>query len=244
MNKITDKTRKILWAKSGNQCSICRTTLVHQDDNSCYVIGNECHIISLKPSGPRFIEGQGCNSYKNLILLCPNDHALIDKNIKKHTIQKLKEIKSSHEEWVNKNLNKSDKSSKVNDVSHLTKLNTGREIMDIIMDSEAYDFNYDEVKTKNECEYISSILQEFKDYGECSSAIDISERVNLGFELNSRLNQLEELGFLIFGAKIKTKMCNKITKGSYGIWEIATLRIIRKDNPEITSLDSKTAETT
>ncbi len=50
---IRDKTRKILWGRSENRCAICKYELISDetqvDDES--IIGEECHIISEKPSG-------------------------------------------------------------------------------------------------------------------------------------------------------------------------------------------------
>ena len=51
---ISDKTRKKLWAKSGNRCSICKTDLFSNKEKAEDLnIGEECHIISSKPKGPR-----------------------------------------------------------------------------------------------------------------------------------------------------------------------------------------------
>ena len=46
---ITSKTRKELWAKSGNRCAICKKELVNQisEDDGSFIIGDECHIISI-----------------------------------------------------------------------------------------------------------------------------------------------------------------------------------------------------
>lgn len=47
---ISSKTRKILWAKSGNRCAICKIELIHQEKGSTdkTVIGEECHIVGQK----------------------------------------------------------------------------------------------------------------------------------------------------------------------------------------------------
>lgn len=52
---ITDRTRKVLWAKAGGRCSMCATQLVtdafETDDPS--VVGEEAHIVARSPNGPR-----------------------------------------------------------------------------------------------------------------------------------------------------------------------------------------------
>ncbi|MDC0673764.1 hypothetical protein [Nannocystis radixulma] len=67
------------------------------------LIGEMAHIIAGRSNGPR---GDGSKSqeylrsYENLILLCPNDHALIDRDLETYTIEVLREIKARHETWV------------------------------------------------------------------------------------------------------------------------------------------------
>lgn len=55
---ITDKTKEILWTRSGNRCAVCRRELIIDaaaaDDESA--VGDECHIVSGRPHGPRFDE--------------------------------------------------------------------------------------------------------------------------------------------------------------------------------------------
>ena len=70
---ITSKTRKELWAKSGNRCAICKKELVHQisQEDGSFIIGDECHIISSSIDGPRYKPGiEDYDSYDNLLLLC------------------------------------------------------------------------------------------------------------------------------------------------------------------------------
>jgi len=233
---ITNKTRKILWAKSGGKCAICRIDLAHSDsdEESNHVFGEECHIISSKPTGPRFVANINYDSSDNLILLCPNHHSLIDKKIEKYPVDELRKIKIAHEKWVSENLSK--KKDQENDISHLQRLTTGREIVDIIMNNHVYEFNYDEVKTKEESDYVGCFFQELKDYGECSDLMEISERVEFGFKLNKSLEELDEKGFWVFGARRKKRMFADITKESY-LLNIATIRVVKKDNPEIITPD-------
>lgn len=107
---ISDKTRKILWGRSGNRCAICHHELVMDatdlDDES--IIGEECHIVAREINGPR---GQAPltlderDSLDNLILLCRVHHKLIDDQANTYDIQHLKETKVKHETWVRETLN-------------------------------------------------------------------------------------------------------------------------------------------
>lgn len=100
---ISDKDRKLLWSNSGNRCAICNIMLTYGNN----IIGEEAHIISSKQNGPRGnmpIAQSAIDSYENLILLCPNHHTEIDRNVDYWTVEKLKEIKRKHEEKVERGL--------------------------------------------------------------------------------------------------------------------------------------------
>lgn len=108
---ISLKTHKMLWGRLGNHCAMpdCRKELVmdatETDDES--LIGEECHIISRSPDGPRrnadFPE-EKLDKYENLILLCRIHHKIIDDQPNTYTVEYLKQIKVAHEKWVRESL--------------------------------------------------------------------------------------------------------------------------------------------
>ena len=72
-----------------------------QDNES--VVGDECHIISSKPNGPRYdpeFRTEDFDSYSNLILLCRVHHKMIDDQSEKFTSDILRQLKADHERWV------------------------------------------------------------------------------------------------------------------------------------------------
>lgn len=102
---ITDKTRKLLWGHSGSCCAFCKGKLIMdetpQDDES--VVGDECHIVSGNPNGPRYdpeFPIDKIDSYLNLILLCRIHHKMIDDQPKKFSANFLHRLKENHERWV------------------------------------------------------------------------------------------------------------------------------------------------
>lgn len=70
------------------------------------LIGEEAHIRSGRPTGPRHSPSYvDVDSYENLVLLCPTHHTLVDKDGgKDYSVQQLEEIKREHEEWVSSRL--------------------------------------------------------------------------------------------------------------------------------------------
>ena len=102
---ITDKTRKLLWGRSGNRCAFCRGVLsvdsTELDDAS--VVGDECHIVSGKVGGPRYdpaFPPDELDAYDNLLLLCRIHHKVIDDQEHTFTPLVLKRLKQDHEDLV------------------------------------------------------------------------------------------------------------------------------------------------
>lgn len=103
---MKEKDVKILWGRSGNRCAICKIELTTVGSKS--VLGEMAHIIADSPQGPRgksHLTPEQRDEYDNLILLCPTHHTLIDKGEDEWTVEKLKLIKSQHENWVSEQLN-------------------------------------------------------------------------------------------------------------------------------------------
>lgn len=102
------KDAKILWGRSGSKCTLCKTDLIREkDEGSTYPIGEMAHIEGEKPGSARYnphMTGNERQGYSNLILLCPNCHATIDNDYQAYTVEKLRQIKKDHEEWVSASL--------------------------------------------------------------------------------------------------------------------------------------------
>ena len=99
---ITARTRKILVIKAGGRCSICKEQLVTEgtDTDAPSVFGEEAHIVGQSPNGPRAGNIADVDSYANLILLCRKHHKQVDDQVGYYTVERLREIKRKHEEWV------------------------------------------------------------------------------------------------------------------------------------------------
>lgn len=102
----TEKTRKLLWGKSGGKCAFpgCNKDLIGNEGN---IQGEICHIVARKKDGPRgkmdydgSIDGE-----ENLILLCPEHHKEIDGFPQKYTVEILHQYKKNHEDDVKTKMN-------------------------------------------------------------------------------------------------------------------------------------------
>ncbi|MFD0062369.1 HNH endonuclease signature motif containing protein [Streptomyces sp. NPDC056690] len=108
---ISSSARKVLWARSGGVCAFAdclqELTINLKDEESKSLssagvpLGEEAHIVSGAPGGPRHDENYPrtrIDSYENLILLCPTHHRLIDKNGgSEFSVEQLHRMKVSHE---------------------------------------------------------------------------------------------------------------------------------------------------
>lgn len=244
---ITNKTRKTLWARSGNRCAMCRTELVAEknEHNRNLNIGDECHIISEKTNGPRHKVdyGKDYDEYENLILLCKNHHKTIDELWETYTVDLLKIIKSNHENWIKTVIDNAKRKTVSKSQRVLNRLMTGKQIVDIINDVSAYQFDHDEFKTEEEADFVSGFLQNLQEWGEVSGFGDfeIGRQIKLGFELNKEIEELESRGFFIFGERRKSRISNA-NNDDLGLWDIAVLVVLRQDNPKIINVDKLAVE--
>lgn len=97
-NYISDKVKKTLFAQSMNRCEFPGCSEIIADEKGI-IKGEICHIEGSK--GPRFNESLSnnqLNSIDNLILLCPNHHTVIDKDVDNYTVEKIKEWKNKNQE--------------------------------------------------------------------------------------------------------------------------------------------------
>lgn len=102
---IADKTRKLLWGNSGKRCAQCYRLLIVEatelDDPA--VVGDECHIVSGQPDGPRHdpkFPPEDIDGYPNLILLCRVDHKTVDDQWRTFDVVRLQRLKADHERKI------------------------------------------------------------------------------------------------------------------------------------------------
>ena len=71
--------------------------------NDYSVVGDECHIVSGKPNGPRYeseFPVDVIDSYSSLILLCRVHHKIIGDQPETFTADILGQLKANHERWI------------------------------------------------------------------------------------------------------------------------------------------------
>lgn len=248
---ITDRTRKLLWGRSGNRCAFCKRVLVidstNVDDES--IVGEECHIVSPQLNGPRHVEkGENFDydDYSNLILLCRVHHKMIDDQVNEYTEKKLVDYKKEHERWVNEKLD----ANKIKPIrirrrngqgnNFLMRVTSGRHLFNIVKDTCAFGFDNDDPENKTELELISELMQLGSDLGEMGDLLEPAQIMRTSFDLTNLIKQLEEAGFWVFG-----KRENQIIEGGVlepSNWPVAFVSVLRNTNSEIVSINLDKSE--
>lgn len=219
---ITVKTRKILWSKSGNRCAICKHELVKnlENENSNFILGEECHIISSKTNGPRGKINQLNNydTYENLILLCANDHKLIDEYPETFTVDILNSLKINHENWIRNAIQKNieELNSKLNNIEQLDKINSRLQIENIIINAHAFSFDFSSITNKDQAIELSEFFENLRDFSDIYSDLEISNKTRELINYEEKIQELEKKDILIFGKLIvrEYKLVN-IPKSEY-----------------------------
>ena len=234
---ISDKTRKLLWGKSGNQCAFCQIALIMEtkDSYGISIVGDECHIVARSKDGPRGdpnITQEQIDSYSNLILLCKVHHKLVDDQAEIYTVNVIKKIKTHHEGRVQSILRKDVHGKEPPEFAF--RITAGKELFSIVAGAPMYDFDHDEPQSRAEVEDLASFLQLLQEYVDIGEEIESGGRVEIGFELSEEIRTIENSGFMIFGTREKRRMkFGKVVSD----WDVAVIRILRSTNPQIIKID-------
>lgn len=242
---ISNKTRKILWGKSGNRCAYCKTELTMDGSHNvpAAVIGDECHIISKQPKGPRgqFEVNIDYDGYSNLILLCKIHHKLIDDQPQTYTVKRLKELKNVHETWVRETLEKGaikissygTDSSELKDL-FLSRIVSGKQLISLIRGADIYQFSNIELTNQETTDYVADFFSNVQDWGDILDEMNFGDIVQLEYTFNEKLEILQQCDLLVFGLRIKQML---EIYGITGLWDVCYIRIVTKDDPTIIKID-------
>lgn len=215
---ITDKSRKILWGRSGNRCAICRLRLV-VDETSVdaeSVVGDECHVNSGALGGPRYdaaIEQQSIDDLANLLLLCRVHHKMVDDQFETYTAELLRTIKDNHERWVDSKFKEAEDLSAVrvrrfkSEIpAQLKTVESGQELFNLASGCHGSYQNHSDDLSDEDVEIVGGFLQNLKDWVDCASDLEPIEKVRATKSLTDELNELKRCGFLVFAAREKQRL--------------------------------------
>lgn len=242
---ISDRTRKLLWGRSGNRCGICRHELIVDatpaDDES--VIGDECHILSTKVCGPRY--DQSCpreklDAYDNLILLCRTHHKMVDDQSETYTADILRWMKATHAVWVSAKLADAPapkpitvRRVKENTPEFLTRLLTGQQVLNLVEGMHALSSFHDEVSSSEEAAIIGRLFDLMSDWADFGDEYSMSARLRSEMEVSDLIREIEEAGFLVFGGREVQVLEGGLLAASQD-FPVTIIQVLRKDTPAVT----------
>lgn len=187
---------KVLWAKSGNCCAICRTPLTFDGGSKAMPIGEQAHIKGDNPgnskanASARYDAAQldsERNSYDNLILVCPTCHTKIDKDESTYTVDRLLNIKKSHEQRIADAIKADTLGVTFYELEH-----TLRHLVSSNMDASSYDLTLvppkDKIIKNNLSIAIEKLIQagligarQVEDFLNQNADMDYSEKLRMAF---------------------------------------------------------------
>lgn len=242
---ITDKTRKVLWGRSGNLCAFCKAHLVIDASaiDSESVIGDECHIISGAPNGPRHdanLSAEAIDSIANLILLCRVHHKLVDDQCETFTADTLRLLKANHEKWVKDRLGQSSKTEPIRIVrspaeipKHLVLVSSAKSLLDLASGCHGrYDDYPDDLK-EADLDCAGAFLQNLTDWVDLGIN-EPHERIEAQKSLAENMSELDRAGLRVYAAREKQQLRGGIAGPS--AFYVLHLRIVRRDDPNQVTL--------
>lgn len=210
------------------------------------VVGDECHIASRKPGGPRgnvTDRPDDADACENLILLCKVCHKLVDDQEREYGAGRLREIKVEHEKWVAVRLRS--EAERAGDAARdteerpdgkpvlLPRVASGRELFALLCGCDASRFDHDDLRHEGEVELVGGFLQNAQDWGDIADAVEPMHAVRTRFQLDGEIDELERSGFLVFGERRRQRAVLRDTV--IEPFNVAVLTVVRKDNPGIVS---------
>jgi len=237
---ITDKTRKVLWGRSGNLCAFCKAHLVvdASEVDSESVVGDECHIISGAPNGPRHDPALALgeiDGLANLILLCRIHHKLVDDQPETFTASTLRQLKANHEKWVKERLGQPNQPEPVRIVrsaaeipTRLVQVPSAKALLDLAADCHGRYDDYPDDLTDSDLSCVGSFLQNLTDWADLGIN-EPHERISAQKSLAESMSELDQVGLRVYAAREKQQLRGGVLAPS--AFYALHVRIVRQDDP-------------
>ena len=209
---ITAKTRKRLWAHSGNRCAICKRELVMgaTPDDEESVIGEECHIVSKQANGPRTyltetdVQGD-LDNYENLILLCGNHHKLVDDQPNQYGIMVLKKLKEEHERWVSEVLGNAISDESHGNNQYLIRVYSGHQLIQTMSGAEVTMYHYDRIESEDDTLLVAGFIEKITELLDFIDDMSPLDQAQTALDLDKDLQELHEHAYWLFTSRVSRK---------------------------------------
>jgi hypothetical protein len=146
-------------------------------------------------------------SYENRILLCPNDHRLIDAQPGDWPEERLLRRKADHEELMTGRTEHGQRSGIVFELSRNARmplLTDGKDVLDVVGGALAFQMHHDRLQCDAERDAAASLLQSARDWGDIYGDIGPAGRLDAERDLNGQFETASDTGLLVYGAQVET----------------------------------------
>ena len=185
-----------------------------EDDHS--VVGDECHIHSGAPNGPRHDPSIGpskIDEIDNLLLLCRVHHKMVDDQFETYTDDLLRSIKGNHEKWIESKFNEKEEVELVRVVrikgeipERLPLVESGHELLSLAIGCHGSYPHYSDGLTEEEVELVGGFLQSARDWIDVGEGLEPIEQVRAGKSLSDEIAELKRNGFRVFAARERQQL--------------------------------------
>lgn len=230
---LSTADRKLLWARSGGFCAVCKGLLTEDETgvDPAVVTGMEAHIVSAKRGGPRYrpLEPSEVDDPTNLILLCPTHHAVVDKQDSHYSESQLREIKRMHERWVrDRGMHTPQVRIRDPDADQPTivhRVLSGSQLMGVAGGSDAMQTSSPDRLTPEELDLVAPFLQNIADWSDLWGELGPGERLRAEHEITKELDDLLAAGFVVYVGMRPQVLEGAISRALS--WRLAVLLIAR-----------------
>lgn len=224
---ISNRTRKLLWGTAGARCSLCKQGLVRESEvhDSDAIIGEECHIHSGRPQGPRHnpnLPADEVDGLENLILLCRNDHHQVDTQVAEFSAERLRALKESHVRWVQAALDGAIDAAPSIDIeeTRLEWIRSGSDLVARLTGISAIVPRYEQWDTNDQAEAAAAVIDTITDWLDLLPNLSPGETIRAGVSMDGLFGELLDSGYFLFAGS------EQVDYGGVE-WDAASLWFVR-----------------
>ncbi len=250
---ISQRDRKMLWARSYGLCALCRSPLIQEADSSSragIILGEEAHIVAKRKNGPRGLSGprENIDSYQNLILLCLPDHKKVDEQPDFYTVEYLLSAKADHEKWAANKLAAPQPLHVLKppeeDEIPMQLVPNGETVWKLVANAHLFNIrSLPDDDKPDESDAADAFLTAAKEWGEIADVVEdqgLTSVSNAQRSLSELLAELHTQGLFVFGKRVTRTLTGGI--GEPSPFHVAFLIVVREDEIEVTDASTDAAE--
>jgi hypothetical protein len=210
------------------------------------VFGEEAHIVAQGRKGPRAGSVADVDSYDNLILLCRKHHKQVDDQVGYYTVDRMKELKRAHEEWV-ATLGEPTGPGPIRLVPDptrplrktLTIITTGSALWRFVEGSHGFYANSPDGLSDEQADLIDGFFEGLRDWGDIAGEIDsFRAKRDACRYFDGYIKDLAEAGFIV-GARERSLLLTGGIDAQPSPWRAYDIEVHLMDDAQIVDADGK-----